>query len=191
MYFRRMTLARDARAIHDELLVLRCQRGEVQAFEELFRQWERRLFYYIRRMVPQESDAWDALQKTWLHVLRDIRRLRDAGALRVWLYRLARNTAVSHLRLEQTHRARAEPEVDVEDVPEDDPLLRAENVEYVHRELGRLPLPAREALTLYFLEAMSIEEIAEVLDVPAGTVKSRLHYAKRALRTLLAKEVRP
>lgn len=184
-------MTRDARAIGDELLVLRCQRGELQAFEELFRQWERRLFYYIRRLVSQESDAWDALQKTWLHVMRDIHRLRDAGVLRVWLYRLARNTAVSHLRLEQTHRARAEPEVDVEDVPEDDLLLRTENIEYVHQGLGCLPLPAREALTLYFLEDMSIEEIAAVLDVPARTVKSRLHYAKRALRALLAEEVRP
>ena len=61
-----------------------------------------------------------------------------------------------------------------------------DNAEQVHHALDKLPLPQREALTLYFLEELSIEEIAEVLGVPAGTVKSRLHYAKSAIRNILS-----
>jgi RNA polymerase sigma-70 factor (ECF subfamily) len=181
-------LTRDEQAIRDELLVLRCQCGEAAAFSELFRQWEQRLFYYVRRLVPQEADAWDTLQKTWLKVVRDIRRLRHPAALRVWLYRLARNTAVSHFRLELALRGRLESEVNVGDTVCSEELSRLENAELVHHTLGRLPLSFREVLTLHFLEDMPLLEMSAVLGVPVGTVKSRLYYAKRAMRDLLLSE---
>jgi len=181
-------LARDEQAIRDELLVLRCQRGERAAFAELFHQWERRLFYYVRRLVPQEADAWDTLQKTWLKVLRGIRRLRDPAHLRVWLYRLARNTAVSHFRLERALRTRLESEADVGDMVCSEELFQLEDAELVHHALSRLPLPFREVLTLHYVEDMSLVEISAVLGVPVGTVKSRLYYAKRAMRDLLLSE---
>jgi RNA polymerase sigma-70 factor (ECF subfamily) len=180
-------LPRDAQAIRDELLVRRCQRGEADALAELFRRWERRLFYFVRRLAPAEADAWDVLQKTWVQVLRGVRRLRDPAAVRPWLYRLARNTAVSHFRLEKAYRTRNEP-CPADDARPDAALLRVENVELVHHALGRLPVPFREVLTLHFLEDMPLEEIAAVIGVPPGTVKSRLHYAKRALRDLLRAE---
>jgi RNA polymerase sigma-70 factor (ECF subfamily) len=181
-------LARDAQAIRDELLVRRCQRGETAAFAELIRQWERRLFYFVRRLAPCEADAWDVLQKIWVRVLRDVRRLRDPGALRPWLYRLARNTAVSHFRLEKTYRERTEPDPAGDDARTDEGPLRLKNVEFVHHALNRLPVAFREVLTLHFLEDMPLEEIAAVVGIPPGTVKSRLHYAKRALRELMAAE---
>jgi RNA polymerase sigma-70 factor (ECF subfamily) len=181
-------LARDAEAIRGELLVRRCQRGETAAFTELIHWWERRLFYFVRRLAPCEADAWDVLQKTWVKVLRDVRRLRDPGALRAWLYRLARNTAVSHFRLEKAYRERNEPDPAAGDARADDGPLRLENVEFVHHALNRLPVAFREVLTLHFLEDMPLEEIAVVVGIPPGTVKSRMHYAKRALRVLLAAE---
>jgi RNA polymerase sigma factor (sigma-70 family) len=178
-------VARDADAIRHELLVLRCQRGEDQAYAELVRYWERRLYYFIRRLVPREDDAGDVLQKTWMHVLRHIHRLNDPGAFRVWLFRIARSTAVSHFRREMAHRAGSEAETGAEAVSDDEGPIRVENVEYIHHGLNRLPLPFREVLTLHFLEDMSIEDIGAVLGIPQGTVKSRLYYAKRALRGLL------
>jgi RNA polymerase sigma-70 factor (ECF subfamily) len=75
-------LPTDARQLRDELLVLRCQLGEPTAFNELIRSWEARLLYYLRRLVPQKADAWDALQRTWLAVFRDVRRLKEPRALR-------------------------------------------------------------------------------------------------------------
>lgn len=179
-------MSRSAQTVRDELLILRCQRGEPQALADFVRQWEGRLFYYVRRLVPQEADAWDVLQKAWVQVVRDIRRLRDPAALRPWLYRLVRNTAVSHYRAELTRQATAEFDGDIEDTAAGEETMRAEDAEQVHHALSLLPLPAREVLTLHFLEGMSVEEIAGVLDVPAGTVKSRMHHAKRALRQALA-----
>jgi RNA polymerase sigma-70 factor (ECF subfamily) len=182
-------VARDADTLRDQFLVLRCQRGEDPAFAELVRCWEGRLYYFIRRLVPREDDAGDVLQKTWMQVLRRIHRLNDPGAFRVWLFRIARSTAVSHFRREMAHRARWEPEADAEGVSDDEGPLRVENVEYLHHGLNRLSVPFREVLTLHFLEDMPVEEIGAVLGIPPGTVKSRLYYAKRALRGLLAEEM--
>lgn len=178
-------MSRTAQSVRDEILILRCQRGEAQALADFVRQWEGRLFYYVRRLVPQEADAWDVLQKSWVQVVRDIRRLRDPAALRPWLYRLVRNTAISHYRAALTRQATAEFDGDIEDTSANDEVVRTEDAEEVHHALGLLPLPAREVLTLHFLEGMSVEEMAGILDVPIGTVKSRMHHAKHALRQLL------
>ena len=92
-------------SIYYELLVLRCRRREKDALEELIGNWERRLFYYVRRLVGNEEDAWDILQQTWLKVIRGIGRLQQPRSLPTWLYRIARNTAMSHLRVEYSKRA--------------------------------------------------------------------------------------
>ena len=65
----------DVQALRDELLVLRCQQGDRRAITSLIAAWEGRLFYYVRRLTPQEADAWDVLQKTWVQVVKDIGRL--------------------------------------------------------------------------------------------------------------------
>jgi len=177
-------------AIYYELLVLRCQRKEKVALEELIRNWERRLFYYIRRLVDVEQDAWDILQQTWLKVLQGIGKLREPRSLPTWLYRIARNTAMSHLRLEYSRRALLDENEDISSVEENSESFCFEDAERVHYGLSKLSLPHREVLTLHFLEDLSVEEIAEVVRIPPGTVKSRLYYAKRALRTVLEQEDR-
>ncbi len=176
--------------IYDELLVLRCRRRDKAALEDLIRNWEKRLFYYIRRLVDNEQDAWDILQKTWLKVIRKIKSLKEPRSLPAWLYRIARNTAISHIRSEYSKRVFIK---DAEEVPSNEKSneeFRFEDAERVHYGLSKISLPHREALTLHFLDDLSIEEIAEVINVPPGTVKSRLHYAKRALRAVLEKEER-
>lgn len=175
----------DPRPLQDELLVLRCRLGQPGAFEELMRCWEPRLLYYIRRLVPQEADAWDALQRTWLATHRDLRRLKDPRALRTWLYRVARNQAISHLRLERAYRDQVDEQANPDEIGGADWTPSVDEAERVHHALASLSLPHREVITLHFLEAMPLEEIAQVTGAPAGTVKSRLHYAKRMLKRQL------
>ena len=176
------------RILH-ELLVLRCRRGDTAAWRELIRLWERRLFYYVRRIVGGERDAWDVLQQVWLAAYQSLPSLQEPRALRAWLYRIAHRQAISHLR-----RTGAAPDAgaadidragDVADDLADDASFAAEAAEQVHAALPALSLAHREVLTLHFLEDVSVEEIAAVLDVPAGTVKSRLFHAKRALRAAI------
>jgi RNA polymerase sigma factor (sigma-70 family) len=181
-------LSRDTDAVARELLALRCRRGDRAALEELIRTWERPLLYFLRRLVPDEADAWDVLQQTWVRVLRGIGSLDDPRGLAPWLYRVARNTAFSHARsLGPPH----EPLKDRPDARAADPVsgcVEFEDAERVHRGLLSLSLAHREVLMLFFLEDLSVEEVATVLGVPPGTVKSRLHYAKLALRKVLEGE---
>jgi RNA polymerase sigma-70 factor (ECF subfamily) len=178
--------------IYRELLALRCRRGERDAWRELIAAWEPRLFYYVRRLVPQESDAWDVLQQTWLGAYESIRSLSDTRLLATWLYRIARNKAITHRRSRGARAAElAEIIGDPAAEEEPDTLEEFENAQAVHRALDELSLPHREALTLHFLQDLSLEQIADVLDVPIGTVKSRLHHAKRALKKILEPEVSP
>ena len=188
----------DAEAILCELLVLRCRRGDAAAWREVIGLFERRLFYYLRRLVGDaERDAWDVLQHTWMEAYRGIHRLAEPRALRTWLYRIAHCQAVSHARRAGRETQATDDATDVGDLPAEaagagaDPFAAAEAAEQVHAGLARLSLPHREVLTLHFLEDLPIEEIAAVLGVPPGTVKSRLHYAKLALRDALEREQTP
>lgn len=88
----------DEQILQCELLVVRWRRGDRSAFASIVQMWERPLFCYLRRLAPSEADAWDLLQETWLKVLRSIRSLRDPRSLPAFLYRVARNTAISRLR---------------------------------------------------------------------------------------------
>lgn len=174
--------------IYDELLVLRCQRRKKGAFEELIGKWEKRLFYYVRRLVDDEEDVWDILQQTWLSVIQGIRSLREPRSLPVWLYSIARNKAMSHLRREYSERSLLQNEHNLPSTQEYDETFSFEDAELVHYGLSQISLPHREVLTLYFLQDLSVAEIADVLGISPGTVKSRLHYARRALRAVIEKE---
>jgi RNA polymerase sigma-70 factor (ECF subfamily) len=182
-------LARDKEDVARELLALRCRRGDRAALEELIYTWEPRLLYFIRRLVRDEADAWDILQETWMKVVKGIRSLSDPQRLAPWLYRVARNTALSHARSrEPPHEALEDHAETLAGDPASGALLEFEDAEQVHRGLSSLSLSHREVLTLFFLEDMSVEEVATVLNTPPGTVKSRLHYAKQALRKVIAEE---
>jgi RNA polymerase sigma-70 factor (ECF subfamily) len=174
--------------IYCELLVLRCRQGQRAALEELVRTWERPLFYYIRRLIDDEDEARQILQQSWVSVLQGLGWLREPRKLPAWLYSIARKTALTHLRNkygEQTASRGCETgaTVDVADTQ-----LDFDNAEQIHYGLGRLSILHREVLTLFFLQDLSIEEIAGVLEIPIGTVKSRLHHAKRALKAVLEQE---
>ena len=181
-------MARDKDQISAELLVVRCRLGERTAWEQLVRDWEPKLLYFVRRLVDNESDALDVLQQTWLKVLKSIGTLEDAAALPPWLYRIARNTAFNQRRVESAYRAALDEERNHVLHESEDQTAPFEDAEQVHYGLALLPLPQREVLTLYFLEGWNLDRIAEAIGVPAGTVKSRLFHARRALKEILSKE---
>lgn len=165
----------------------RCQMGERAALEELVQTWEKRLFFYVRRLLPDEQEAWDALQETWLQVFRGVRKLREPASLPMWLYRIARGTVMGRLRKQYQDRALVE-EVGSRLEEAAEPEFSFAEAEAVRAHLSNLSLPHREVLTLYFLDDLSLEEIAELVQAPLGTVKSRLHYAKQALRRAMERE---
>ncbi len=171
--------------VRDRLLILRCQARDESAFEQLVERWEPRLYYYLRRITRSETDVLDILQETWLAVFKSIRNLQDPAKFPAWLYRLARNQASNWFRKEERLARIENAEVHEDSAPASDSCFAAETADLVHHLLEGLPLPYREVMTLYFLEGFSIKEMADVIEIPEGTVKSRLHHAKNKLREAL------
>jgi RNA polymerase sigma-70 factor (ECF subfamily) len=166
-----------------EILVLRCQLGDRDAFEELFGLYQPRLRYYVRRLAPKANNIDDMLQDIWLSVYRKIEKLKEVKAFPVWLYRIARNRVFSDFRMKQAFASLPE-EPSLPGI-QDGPEVKAECAEAIHEALQALPPHHREALTLFFLEQMSYKSIAEVTRCHLGTVRSRLYHAKRSLREKL------
>lgn len=165
-------------------IVLRAQQGDRAAFSQLVDAYDQRLLYFVRRILGEHDTAFDVLQGVWLTVHRKLRDLKSAGAFRVWVYRIAHDKAVSELR-RKTRRPLLVEEIEIGDgTIEDqrDTETVFDNAELVHIGLQRLSVDHRRILTLRFLEDMQVNEIAEVLGCSDGTVKSRLHHARRALR---------
>ena len=177
---------KDAAAqVYERLLILRCQAGDETALTELIARYSPGLRFFLRNLANQPASADDLLQETWLDAYRKINALRRPEAFTAWIYRIARDKAYRGLR----GRPAATVSIDVEcedlaAVDEDDPFT-PDDAARVRFALDGLPPEQREVLVLRFIEDMSYGQIADVTGQPVGTVRSRLHYAKRALRARL------
>ncbi|HBI41756.1 MAG TPA: RNA polymerase subunit sigma-70 [Planctomycetales bacterium] len=170
--------------LYERLLVLRCQTGDEAAFTALVERYTPRLRYYLWKMLGDgKADVEGVLQQVWFDVFRAAPRLADPAAFPAWLYRIARNrTALRHRNKPRPSRPLAED--DLADGSDDEDYSTAD-AERVHAALIELAPEHREVLVLRFLEGMSYEDVAQVVGSPLGTVRSRIHYAKRALRRVL------
>ncbi|WP_237101951.1 RNA polymerase sigma factor [Nonomuraea sp. MG754425] len=171
---------------NEGLLVVRCQLGEREAFRELVAIWHTPLWRYVRGMVGSQHLADDLAQEAWVAVVRGLPRLRQPERFAPWLYTIARRTVTDHLR--QAYRA---PETAMEEtttVVADDELSSVLTTMQIEAGLAALPPLEREVLILFHLEDLPLATCAEVLGVQTGTVKSRLHRARRMLRNHLAEK---
>ena len=178
----------ERRRLAERALVVRAQAGDRAAFHALVEHYQRRLTYFVHRLIGDAEQSRDLLQEIWIEVFRRLAGLESTAAFRVWLYRIAHRRAVKHLRRKGVEaRAQAVIADTIDELVVDEHAL-LENSELVHHALEQLTLDHREVLTLRFLEDLSIHEIAEVVGCNEGTAKSRLHYAKAAMRTIIKKE---
>jgi RNA polymerase sigma-70 factor, ECF subfamily len=179
----------DPQPLHERVLVLRAQVGDRAAFHELVTLYQERLTYYVHRLVQDWHQSSDILQQVWLDVFRTLGKLQSPGAFRVWLYRIAHDRAVTAIRRQRvdsdTRELLACDTIETEHWNELDLL---ENADLVHFALNRLSAVHREIMTLRFLEEMDVKDIARVLQCSEGTAKSRLHYAKIAMRRVISEE---
>lgn len=166
--------------LEESVLVLRCRVGDREALGELIGRFHRRLGYFIGHLADGPETVEDVLQDTWLRVLAKLGTLKSAESFRPWLYRIARNTAYEHLK----RKGRTCELLDDREIPEAGPdeEFSAEDAARVHAGLKKLHPAHREILVLRFFEDMAYQQIAEVLGCGLNTVKTRLFYAKRALR---------
>lgn len=174
-----------------EAEVARLRRGDLDALAELIARYQHRLYRYLLRMVHQPAEAEDLFQQTWLRVAGQIRRYDPRRNFDAWLFTLARNLAIDHLRRVRPESLDAHEAGEYEKTPAAlrdgappaiDALISRERTYFLAAALDNLPVIYREVLSLRFEEEMKLEEIAQVLDAPLSTIKSRLRRGLEDLR---------
>lgn len=181
-------------ATSDEQIVERALTGDAEAFSEIVRRWERRIFALAYGMLGREEDARDACQETFLAAWRNLRGFRGEAKVSSWLHRIAVNQCITRQR-----RAKVRGETALEDEAETDgasfsvpahesPAHAAEShqtTETIRRAVNALPTELRQVIVMKEFEELTFQQIAEALDLPLSTVKSRLYTALRQLRMRL------
>lgn len=178
----------------DEQIVERALAGDADAFGEIVRRWERRIYALAFGMLGREEEARDAVQETFLSAFRNLRGFRGEAKVSSWLHRIAINQCITRQR-----RARVRSETALEDetagdseflvAPADQSPARAaesrERREFVRRAVSALPTELRQVVVMKEFEELTFQEISEALDLPLSTVKSRLYTALRQLQMRL------
>ena len=177
-------MRRASQQLQDELLVLRCQDGDAEALNELVSRWQQPLWRHARRLTGRADAAWEVTQNGWLAIVRDLPRLEDPARFRAWAYRImthkaadwvrrrSRDRRVTHELNPETHAAPAQPAGPAE-------------ADAVKAKLAGMDDVHRLVLVLHHVDGLTVSEIAEIVGVPVGTVKSRLHNGRAQLKRLL------
>ena len=181
----------------DTILVARVQAGEVEAFDPLIRKYRERLYGVLYNLTSNREDATDLAQESFILAFRKIHTFKGKSAFYTWLYRIAVNTALAHLKktrrrrffsFEQIREEATEEEVVAElsqPANQDRQALLGELQEKLNEALQSLSLKHRTVVVLFEIEGLSHQEIAEITRSSVGTVRSRLHYAKQQLQSSL------
>ena len=179
----------------DAALIARAQEGDTAAFRQIFLRHRDTVSRIVYRMIGPSPDVEDVVQDVFLNVYRSLPSFRGDSKFSTWLYRLATNVTRMHLR-----RGRSRPKFSDVDVPEaprdyeppqllpDQQVEQAERVRALYRLLDGLSEKKREVLVLHDLEGVPAKEIAETLDIPVLTVRTRLFYARKELYAALSED---
>ena len=176
---------------YDELLVLRCQDGDAQAVAELVERWQARFVGHACRLMGQPEAARDAVQEAWVAIVRGLGGLDDPARFAPWAYRIVRNKSVDWVR-KQGRRRRVSREL--EDLQRHEEELAssqpADDIDHgrLVAALHNLPRDRQALLALYYQDGFTVVEIADILEIPSGTVKSRLFHARNQLKAVLKGE---
>lgn len=177
------------RAVEDADLIQRAAKGNVEAYNLLVSRWEKRMYNYLLRITGNREDALDLTQDVFLKAYQNIGKLADPGRFPQWIYRIAHNEAYSMFR-------KRRPETDVDDMEPrgtetgitvgGSSVFPIELSLSVASAIGRLSPEQREAVVLKIYQGFKFEEMAEILECPVSTVKSRLYTALDLLKQELA-----
>lgn len=173
--------------IYDELLVIKCRQGDRAAFNELVSRWQKCLWHYAYQVTGSESGAWDIVQETWYGIIKGLRKLDDVSVFPRWVFRIANNKCADWGR-RQRRQERIDNELTKQSQNESiERQNGGDKTESLRAAIKKLSPEQRGLLELRYHEGFDISQIAEILAVPEGTVKSRLHRTLEKLRQIVGR----
>jgi RNA polymerase sigma factor (sigma-70 family) len=178
-------LRRDAERLLDEYLAASARAGDIRAFERLAARWQSKLLSHAWRLTGEIDLAREVVQDAWVQITRGLARLDDAAAFPAWAFRIVTRRAAKSIRQRQKTRRIADA---VGAMPNDPPGIepeRSADAATVAAALKALPAEQRAAMALFYVEDLSVAEIAVALQVPVGTVKTRLMHGRQKIRDAL------
>lgn len=181
-------MKRTAESILDELLVIRAQAGDRASLESLVKRHHSRLLKLAYMRVANTDAALEIVQESWVSVVKGLGRLKDPARFAAWVDQMVRHKSVDWLRRHQKHQRHAttvDPQTSLisnKESTAEDICSREEHLQSMRRALRSLPDSQRRLLSLFYLDGYSVKEIASLLNIAVGTVKSRLFNARAALR---------
>ncbi len=181
-------MAKSPDRIYDELLVLKCQSGDVQSLEKLVDRWNERLRRHAWYLTRETEAASDIVQDAWMDIIRNLRRLKVPGSFRGWAYRIVANKSADWVRRKARQKELCESLAQRNADAGDDGISaegRASVQSAVRQGIRSLPPGSQQILSMKYLDRMSTKDIAAALGIPTGTVKSRLHHAREKLKQIL------
>ena len=174
--------------IYDELLVIKCRQGDKAAFDELVGKWQKRLWNYAYRVTGSESAAWDVVQEAWYSIIKGIKKLDDVSVFTRWAFRIVNNKCADWGR-RQKRQQKLNNELTKQGRNKSEKKKNSdEKTESLWAAIEKLSPERRALLALRYHEGFEVSQIAEILSVPEGTVKSRLHRTVNELRQLVERE---
>jgi len=183
-------MAQSTKRIVEQYLVTFARMGDRGAQEQLVTRYQKKFLGHAYRLLGDTEQARDAVQDGWIDILRGLPKLQDDGAFPAWAFRIITRKCSRHIAGLQKNRAILHAMSD-ESGPHhkaEDEIERAADRKPLHEALAKLPAEHRGAVALFYLEEMSVAEVAVALDIPAGTVKTRLMNARKKLRAALEGE---
>jgi len=174
--------------LYDELLVLRSLEGDRQALGELVSRWHPRFRRHAHCLVGNREAAEDVVQEAWLAIVKGLPRLDAAGAFAGWAYRIVANKCVDWVRRQKRDRRLSAALAETASPGQELAGNAPDRAELLRAALARLPADRRALLCMHYLEGFSMTQIADIVNVPEGTVKSRLYHARQELRRLMERE---
>jgi RNA polymerase sigma-70 factor (ECF subfamily) len=166
--------------LEDQLLVMDAQDGDASAMDQLVTRWQKRLWRHAYRLTNNIHAAWDVTQQSWLGIIKGLNRLKDPANFKSWAYRITTNKAADwRKKNEAIHQVDCERLASIE---------CQENKDMDIKELlGKLDIRKRMVVSLYYFEQLSVSEISQALNIPVGTIKSRLAAARNELKEMWKK----
>jgi RNA polymerase sigma-70 factor (ECF subfamily) len=149
--------------------------------EKLVSRWQKRLWQHAFRLTDDAQAAWDITQQSWLGIIKGLRKLHDPANFKAWVYGITTNKSIDWIRKTKTVK-----HISIEDIKEEQQHNEKKDTG-VKELLEKLEAGKKAVLSLYYFEQLSVSEISDALNIPKGTVKSRLHNARKELKELWQK----